>query len=32
MGVTLTVMKVDAELKELMDLPVQSIGLTQVEV
>ena len=29
MGVTLTVMKVDAELKELVDLEVESMGLTQ---
>lgn len=31
MGVTLTVMKLDAELKKLIDVPVQSLGLTQVE-
>lgn len=30
MGATLTVMKLDEELKELMDLPVTSMGLTQV--
>lgn len=29
MGVTLTLMKVDAELKELVDLPADSMGLTQ---
>ena len=29
MGVTLTVMKVDDELKELVDLEAESIGLTQ---
>lgn len=31
MGVTLTLMKVDDELKMLMDMPAFSIGLTQVE-
>lgn len=30
MGATLTVMKLDDELKELIDLPVESMGLTQV--
>ncbi|MDD6326208.1 MAG: dihydroxyacetone kinase subunit DhaK [Lachnospiraceae bacterium] len=30
MGATLTVMKLDEELKELMDLPVASMGLTQL--
>lgn len=29
MGVTLTVMKLDEELKECMDLPVNSAGLKQ---
>ncbi|MFV0430683.1 MAG: dihydroxyacetone kinase subunit DhaK [Alphaproteobacteria bacterium] len=28
MGITLTVMKLDDELKELMDIPAQSVGLT----
>jgi dihydroxyacetone kinase-like protein len=31
MGVTLTLMKLDDELKTLIDLPAQSLGLTQVE-
>ena len=31
MGVTLTVMKLDDELKALIDVPAQSLGLTQVE-
>ncbi|HEY0207614.1 dihydroxyacetone kinase subunit DhaK [Acerihabitans sp.] len=31
MGVTLTVMKLDQELKTLIDIPAQSLGLTQVE-
>ncbi len=31
MGVTLTVMKLDDELKVLIDIPAQSLGLTQVE-
>ncbi|QKJ88139.1 dihydroxyacetone kinase subunit DhaK [Paramixta manurensis] len=31
MGVTLTVMKLDDELKKLIDLPAQSPGLTQAE-
>jgi len=31
MGVTLTLMKLDDELKTLMDMPAHSIGLTQVE-
>ncbi|MFZ4834388.1 dihydroxyacetone kinase subunit DhaK [Rouxiella sp. Mn2063] len=31
MGVTLTVMKVDDELKSLVDMPAESIGLVQVE-
>ena len=31
MGVTLTVMKLDDELKTLIDVPAQSLGLTQVE-
>jgi dihydroxyacetone kinase-like protein len=30
MGVTLTVMKLDDELRELIDLPASSVGLTQV--
>jgi phosphoenolpyruvate---glycerone phosphotransferase subunit DhaK len=30
MGVTLTVMKLDEELKELVDMPARSVGLTQV--
>jgi len=30
MGATLTVMKLDEELKELLDLPVTTMGLTQV--
>lgn len=30
MGVTLTVMKLDDELKELVDMPAESIGLTQL--
>lgn len=30
MGVTLTVMKLDDELKELIDMPAKSVGLTQV--
>ena len=30
MGATLTVMKLDDELKELIDMPVQSMGLTQM--
>lgn len=30
MGASLTVMKLDEELKELIDLPVRSMGLTQV--
>ena len=30
MGITLTVMKLDEELKELIDLPVTTVGLTQV--
>ena len=29
MGVTLTIMKLDEELKELIDLPVTTVGLTQ---
>ncbi len=29
MGVTLTVMRLDAELKELIDMPAESVGLTQ---
>ena len=29
MGITLTVMKLDDELKELIDIPVESVGLTQ---
>ncbi|AVJ18737.1 dihydroxyacetone kinase [Serratia sp. MYb239] len=31
MGVTLTIMKLDDELKTLIDMPSQSLGLTQVE-
>ncbi len=31
MGVTLTLMKVDDELKTLMDVPAYSLGLTQVK-
>jgi dihydroxyacetone kinase-like protein len=30
MGVTLTVMKLDDELKECLDLPANSVGLKQV--
>ena len=30
MGVTLTVMKLDDELKELIDMPAKSVGLTQI--
>lgn len=30
MGITLTVMKLDDELKELIDMPAKSVGLTQV--
>lgn len=30
MGATLTVMKLDEELKELMDLPVNTVGLKQM--
>lgn len=30
MGVTLTVMKLDNELKELIDMPCESVGLTQL--
>lgn len=30
MGVTLTIMKVDEELKELIDMPAESVGLTQL--
>ena len=29
MGITLTIMKLDDELKELIDIPVESVGLTQ---
>jgi len=32
MGVTLTVMKLDEELKELMDLECYSMGLKQAEL
>ncbi|NDL62176.1 dihydroxyacetone kinase subunit DhaK [Acerihabitans arboris] len=31
MGVTLTIMKLDDELKKLVDVPARSLGLTQVE-
>ncbi|SUI51353.1 PTS-dependent dihydroxyacetone kinase, dihydroxyacetone-binding subunit dhaK [Serratia marcescens] len=31
MGVTLTLMTLDDELKTLLDMPAQSLGLTQVE-
>jgi dihydroxyacetone kinase-like protein len=31
MGVTLTVMKLDDQLKTLLDMPAHSLGLTQVE-
>ena len=31
MGITLTVMKLDDELKELIDIPAESVGLTQFE-
>ena len=31
MGITLTVMKLDNELKELIDMPAESVGLTQFE-
>lgn len=30
MGATLSLMKVDGELKELMDMPCESVGLTQI--
>lgn len=29
-GVTLTLMKLDGELKELLDMPAQTVGLTQL--
>ena len=29
MGITLTIMKLDEELKELIDMPAESVGLTQ---
>ena len=30
MGATLTVMKLDEELKRLVDVPVHTVGLTQI--
>lgn len=30
MGATLTVMKLDSELKELLDMPVECMGMTQL--
>jgi len=30
MGATLTVMRLDSELKELLDMPVECMGMTQL--